>query len=201
LACRIDASSLTKTAASWANQDAAIFFSLAACATLAGRVGLSMDITEQGMVMKGRRGVRLLGFAVLALASGSVLGLAAIGAATAQDKTAEEKPYTVTDGKVDKGTYNGYRRYTESCLRCHGPDAAGSSYAPALLDSVKSMTEDQFKEVVVNGRQNVTTSANNVMPPFGLVEDVMLYIDDIYGYLKARADGALGRGRPERIEQ
>jgi hypothetical protein len=61
------------------------------------------------------------------------------------------------------------------------------------------MSEDQFKEVVVNGRQNVTTSAENVMPPFGTVEDVMLYIDDIYGYLKARSDGAHGRGRPDKI--
>ena len=27
---------------------------------------------------------------------------------------------------------------------------------------------------------------------------VAMYIDDIYGYLKARADGAVGRGRPVR---
>ncbi|TIY04589.1 MAG: cytochrome C, partial [Mesorhizobium sp.] len=27
------------------------------------------------------------------------------------------------------------------------------------------------------------------------------YIDDIYAYLQARADGALGRGRPERLER
>jgi methanol metabolism-related c-type cytochrome len=113
----------------------------------------------------------------------------------------EEKLYTVKDGKVDKATYNGWRRYTESCLRCHGPDGAGSSYAPNLTDSLKQMPEDQFKEIVVNGRQNVTTSNENIMPPFGLAEDVMLYLDDIYGYLKARSDGALGRGRPERIEQ
>jgi hypothetical protein len=61
------------------------------------------------------------------------------------------------------------------------------------------MSEDQFKEVVVNGRQNVSTSAENVMPPFGTVEDVMLYLDDMYAYLKARSDGVLGRGRPDRI--
>jgi hypothetical protein len=34
-----------------------------------------------------------------------------------------------------------------------------------------------------------------------MVEDVALYIDDIYGYLKARADGAVGRGRPERFDR
>jgi methanol metabolism-related c-type cytochrome len=163
-------------------------------------------IKERGMAIKGRFGLHVPAFAVLAAISGGVLALPAIGGATAQDKaaqdaTAQEKPYTVIDGKVDKGTYNGWRRYTESCLRCHGPDGAGSSYATDLVDSLKSMTEDQFKEVVVNGRQNVTTSATNVMPPFGEVEDVMLYLDDIYAYLKARSDGALDRGRPERIEQ
>lgn len=113
----------------------------------------------------------------------------------------EQKPYTVKDGKVDKATYNGWRRYTEACLRCHGPDGAGSSYAPALTDSLKQMSEDQFKEIVVNGRKNVTTSNENIMPPFGEVEDVMLYIDDIYGYLKARSDGVVGRGRPDRIDE
>jgi methanol metabolism-related c-type cytochrome len=126
----------------------------------------------------------------------------ALAAPFALDRAVAEdaKPYTVKEGKVDKGTYNGWRRYTESCLRCHGPDGAGSSYGPDLTDSLKNISEDQFKEVVVNGRQNVSTSAQNVMPPFGDVEDVMLYIDDIYGYLKARSDGVLGRGRPERIE-
>lgn len=133
------------------------------------------------------------------------IGLVALGLAFAPMTRAqtgtEEKPYTVKDGKVDKATYNGWRRYTESCLRCHGPDGAGSSYAPSLVDSLKQTSEDQFKETVVNGRQNVTTSVENVMPPFGTVEDVMLYLDDIYAYLKARSDGVLGRGRPERIEQ
>jgi len=112
-----------------------------------------------------------------------------------------EKPYTVKDGKVDQHTYNGWRRYTESCLRCHGPDGAGSSYAPDLVESLKSISEENFKEVVVNGRVNVNVSSNNVMPPFGTVEDVMSYLDDIYAYLKARSDGVLDRGRPPRIGQ
>jgi len=113
---------------------------------------------------------------------------------------AGETPYVVKDGKVDKATYNGWRRYTESCLRCHGPDGAGSSYAPDLVDSLKTMSEEDFDEVVINGRTNVTTAATNVMPPFGTVEDVVLYLHDIYAYLKARSDNVLGRGRPERIE-
>ena len=128
------------------------------------------------------------------------LGLLAwVGAAVMAADEPGEKPYTIKDGKVDQQTYNGWRRYTESCLRCHGPDGAGSSYAPALTELLKQISEDQFKEVVVNGRVNVGTSSDNVMPPFGTVEDVMDYLDDIYAYLKARSDGVLGRGRPQRI--
>ena len=134
---------------------------------------------------------------LFALAAELVLGTSLVLAAPA-DQSAE-KPYTVTDGKVDKKTFNGWRRYTESCLRCHGPDGAGSSYGPDLVDSVKHMTQDEFNEVVVNGRTNVSAASTSVMPPFGAVEDVVTYLDDMWAYLKARADGALGRGRPPRV--
>ncbi|HWK46306.1 MAG TPA: cytochrome c [Stellaceae bacterium] len=111
----------------------------------------------------------------------------------------DPKPYKIDNGRVDQGTYNGYRRYGESCMRCHGPDGAGSSYAPNLAESLKQLDHDHFAEVVINGRKNVTTSNNNVMPAFGTSEDVVNYLDDIYAYLKARSDGALGRGRPKRV--
>ncbi|HKW52895.1 MAG TPA: cytochrome c [Stellaceae bacterium] len=127
--------------------------------------------------------------------------LAATGTVSVAGAADEQAPYVVKDGKVDQHTYNGWRRYTESCLRCHGPDGAGSSYGPDLTESLKSMSEDDFKDVVINGRKNVNTASENVMPPFGEAEDVVTYLDDIYGYLKARSDGKLGRGRPERFEQ
>ena len=127
------------------------------------------------------------------------IALASTPASPASADQTNEKPYTITDGKVDKKTFNGWRRYTESCLRCHGPDGAGSSYAPSLVDSVKHMSQDEFNEIVVNGRTNVNAASENVMPPFGEVEDVVSYLDDIWAYLKARADGVLGRGRPPRI--
>ena len=134
---------------------------------------------------------------LLLVAIGSVLAPGFVAAE--QIRQTGQKPYTVENGKVDKKTYNGWRRYTESCLRCHGPDGAGSSYAPSLVDSAKTMTQDQFNEIVVNGRVNVNAANENVMPPFGTVEDVVTYLDDIWAYLKARADGVLGRGRPPRI--
>ena len=136
----------------------------------------------------------------VAAAAGAALCLA-LGAMPPPGAAAEEeKPYKVENGRVDRETFNGYRRYGNSCLACHGPDGAGSSYAPNLAESLKRMTQEQFNEVVINGRQNVTQSQQNVMPSFGHVEDVALYINDIYGYLKARSDGALGRGRPQRMD-
>lgn len=142
------------------------------------------------MVFHGRTGRAL----VLLLAAGAVM-TAGAGTALAQ----EEKPYEIRDGKVDQGTYNGFRRYHASCHTCHGPDGLGSSYAPNLVDSLKTMSYEEFTEVVINGRENLGAGQEKVMPAFGLVQDVALYIDDIYAYLQARADGVLGRGRPERF--
>lgn len=139
------------------------------------------------------------GFA-LAFAGLACGAVAVIAVATSNTVRAENDPvYVVQNGLVDQHTFNGYRRYGESCMRCHGPDGAGSSYAPTLTESLKHMTYEQFAETVINGRQNVSKASNNVMPSFGTTEDVVDYMDDIYGYLKARSDDKLPRGRPKRI--
>jgi methanol metabolism-related c-type cytochrome len=105
------------------------------------------------------------------------------------------------DGTLDWYTYSGYRRYHAECHVCHGPDGMGSSYAPALATSLKTMTYPEFMEIVVNGKQNIGVgTADQVMPAFGENKNVMCYLDDIYIYLKARADGALGRERPSKRE-
>ncbi len=110
----------------------------------------------------------------------------------------EEKPYEIAeDGTVDWYTYSGFRRYHAECHVCHGPDGLGSSFGPSLVNSLKSMTYDEFIEVVVNGRQNVSQANFRAMPAFGTNPNVMCFIDDIYSYLKARSDGALDRGRPK----
>jgi methanol metabolism-related c-type cytochrome len=97
------------------------------------------------------------------------------------------------DGTIDWYTYSGFRRYHSECHVCHGPDGAGSSYAPALANSViNTVTYEQFQETVVNGRKN----GNSVMPHFGDNQNVMCYLDDIYVYLRARGSDAIPRGRP-----
>ena len=104
------------------------------------------------------------------------------------------------DGRVDWYTYSGYRRYHSECHVCHGPDGMGSTYAPALKDSLKSTSYGDFLAVVATGRQNVSTSQGNVMPAFGDNRNVTCYLDDIYVYLRARANDAVGRGRPAKHE-
>jgi methanol metabolism-related c-type cytochrome len=105
------------------------------------------------------------------------------------------------DGIVDWYTYSGFRRYHGDCHTCHGPDAAGSTYAPALADSLKNLTYQQFTEVVIQGRQVARSGNTSVMPSFGTNQNVVCYMDDIYVYLRARAEGALGRGRPEKRDE
>jgi hypothetical protein len=56
--------------------------------------------------------------------------------------------------------------------------------------------------VVASGREVVRADKQSKMPALGDNPNVMCYIDDIYVYLKARADGALPRGRPaKRVEK
>ena len=111
---------------------------------------------------------------------------------------ADENPtYKVDeDGTVDWFTYSGFRRYHSECHVCHGPDGLGSTFAPPIVDSLKDWSYDEFADVVVNGREKVGASEQSKMPAFGTNLNVMCFLDDIYIYLKARSDGAIGRGRP-----
>lgn len=96
------------------------------------------------------------------------------------------------DGTVDFATFNGFRRYHAECHVCHGPDGEGSTYAPALKDSVLRMDYYDFMQVVASGKQ----SSNSVMPAFATNKNVWCYIDDIYTYLVAHGTEAIPRGRP-----
>jgi methanol metabolism-related c-type cytochrome len=105
------------------------------------------------------------------------------------------------DGTVDWYTYSGFTRYSSECLRCHGPDGLGSSYAPSLVDSLKTLSYSDFVGTVAGGKKEVNTAENLVMPSFGTDKNVMCVLDDIYVYLRARANGAVERGRPAKHEE
>src|SRR3954469_6714157 len=104
------------------------------------------------------------------------------------------------DGTIDWYTYSGYRRYHSECHVCHGPDGMGSTYAPALRNSLKTMSYADFLGVVASGRKNVSSAQESVMPAFGSNTNVACYMDDLYVYLRARANDAVGRVRPAKRE-
>ena len=95
-----------------------------------------------------------------------------------------------SDGTVDWYTFSGYRRYHAECHVCHGPNGGGSTYAPALKDSVKRFNYAEFAGIVIGGRQN----GNSVMPAFADNKNAVCYIDDLYVYLRALSTGAVQPG-------
>lgn len=128
---------------------------------------------------------------------------AALSSAAAQAKDAGEageKPYEVDcnqveDGKkvcvTDKATYVGWRTFHANCHVCHGQNAVGSTFAPGLL---KPIDKERFVNLVKNGY----TGQIGVMPGWGENPNVKDFIDELYTYQQARADGVLLPGRPER---
>ena len=96
--------------------------------------------------------------------------------------------------KVDWYTYSGWRRYHANCHECHGPSGGGSSFAPALADSLKTIDYPTFLATVSGGRRREVAGTWFIMPALGDNPNVMCFIDDLYVYLKARADGAMPAG-------
>ncbi|HEX7155659.1 MAG TPA: cytochrome c [Burkholderiaceae bacterium] len=107
-----------------------------------------------------------------------------------------EPLYTVVDGdKVDANTMNGWRTWRAmACERCHGPNQEGL-VGPSLVNSLKTLTKDQFKQTLMNGRPD------KGMPNFGGVKTVVDNLDNLYAYLKGRSDGAIKPGHLHQIEK
>lgn len=92
---------------------------------------------------------------------------------------------------TDKGTYVGWRTFHSTCHVCHGQNAVGSSFAPSLLHHID---KERFVDVVTNG----FSGQIGVMPAWGKNPNVKDFIDELYAYQQARADGVLLPGRPKR---
>lgn len=125
----------------------------------------------------------------------------------AETAAAGETPYTVECGpdpdegrdvcQVDRGTYVGWRTYHAVCHTCHAQDAVGSTFAPALLPRIREIDKERFIAVVDEG----FSGQIGVMPAWGENPNVNRYYDELWSYLKARADGVLRPGRPERLPE
>lgn len=134
-------------------------------------------------------------------------------------------PYRIVANKVDRSTYLGWRVYHSACYTCHGMDATGTSVAPDLVERVKTMSAKDFVGKVLTryritlGYDEVASDDNTavrqafieqimkyergelIMPAWERDPNIKPHVLDLYAYLRARADGALGPGRPEQIER
>jgi mono/diheme cytochrome c family protein len=110
---------------------------------------------------------------------------------------ASKASYSVQGGKIDAKTYTGWTRYAAFCQACHGTGGVGSAIAPDLTQALKSLDKRQFETIVSCGlKGNLGTG---VMPAWGNNPNIDPYIENLWIYLSARADGALGPGRPQKL--
>jgi mono/diheme cytochrome c family protein len=97
--------------------------------------------------------------------------------------------YTVKDGnQVDPKTLAGWKTWRAmACERCHGASQEGL-VGPALVNSLKVLTKDQFHTTITQGR------VEKGMPNFGGVQLVQDNWENLYAYLKGRSEGNIAPG-------
>ena len=154
-----------------------------------------------------------------ALFTGPVAGIAA------DDGDPPPGTYRIVEGKLDKGAYAGWFTYHLSCFMCHGQDATGTDVAPDLRKSLKTMSQIQFANKVlvryrilgIPGGPPTEASRDSVrdevlhqrrgpagtltMPVWPDNPGMKPHVLDLYAYLKARSDNAIGPGRPATAER
>ena len=117
-------------------------------------------------------------------------------AAGARDAGAQARDlyHTAPKDTVAQDVYNGWKQYELNCARCHGEYAVGTSFAPALIVALKEggtvPTKEMFVTTVCAGRPE------KGMPAWCALGLEMDKIENIYKYVKGRADNKISAGRP-----
>lgn len=121
--------------------------------------------------------------------------IAASIAVCARAEEVKTEWYTVVDGyMVDKGTMNGFRAWrAAACDRCHGANQQGM-VGPSLIESMKIISKEEFVKTLTDGR------LEKGMPGFSKSKKVMSNMDNLYGYLKGRSDGAITKSKVKPIK-
>jgi mono/diheme cytochrome c family protein len=131
--------------------------------------------------------------------------------------------FVVIDGRVDAGTYAGWKLYHTACHVCHGVGGAGTDVAPNLVDRVGNYTPRGFATKVLSSYRIVpmpdgapadrdadrdallelvmkrerSERGQPLMPAWSADDEVAPHVLDLYAYLNARAAGVLGPGKPK----
>lgn len=149
-----------------------------------------------------------------------VAWLASVGAVAAAPAAGRGNPEPGSQAGFEKQhpAYLGWRVFQQKCAECHGPDASGSERAPDLRPRVADMSESRFVGTVLHrytwiipsGEARSESGAREqlveqilrgskgsiTMPAWSGEPAVKANIGDLYLYLRGRADGVLGPGRP-----
>jgi mono/diheme cytochrome c family protein len=131
---------------------------------------------------------------LLLAAAAPHLFLAAGAQAQAADAAYFQAYHAAPRDTVVQAVYQGWKQFQLNCARCHGDDGVGTSFAPALIESVKPTgtipTPETFLTTVCAGR------TDKGMPAWCSLGLEMGVIQEIYAYLKDRSVGRVGPGRP-----
>jgi mono/diheme cytochrome c family protein len=133
--------------------------------------------------------------------------------------------FVVIDGRVDAGTYAGWKLYHTACYVCHGVGGIGTDVAPNLVDKIGNYTPRGFATKVLSSYRIVPmhdgspadmdaereallellmkrerqAQGQPLMPAWDSDDEVAPHVLDLYAYLSARAAGVLGPGKPRRL--
>ncbi len=117
-----------------------------------------------------------------------------LGAGSVSAQQLHDEYHPAPKDTIDNATYQGWKQFELNCARCHGEYAVGSSFAPALIVSLKDdgtiPDEATFITTVCAGRPD------KGMPSWCALGLEMDKIQNMYKYIKGRADGKIGIGRP-----
>jgi hypothetical protein len=154
--------------------------------------------------------------------------LALVGAASAMTAQPRVDPmpgeFVVVDGRVDRGTYLGWRLFHSGCHVCHGVGGVGTGRAPNLVERIGNYTPRGFATKVLTSYRIVPMTPDGapaeleaerealleqvmkrerqergqpLMPAWDSDAGVPPHVLDLYAYLNARAEGGLGPGKPK----
>jgi mono/diheme cytochrome c family protein len=114
--------------------------------------------------------------------------------AQAADTSWFDQYHTAPQDTLAPAAYDGWKQFETNCSRCHGENAQGTSFAPSLVQALGAgsavPTQQAFLSIACSG------IPDKGMPSWcalGLGTD---QLQTIYLYLKGRADGSIGPGRP-----
>lgn len=160
--------------------------------------------------------------------SSLLLGAALLAAAPLGSAQSRGEPlpgeFVIVDGRVDAGTYAGWKLFHSNCYVCHGIGGVGSGIAPNLVEKIGNYTPRGFATKVLTSYRIVPMSPDGappetlaereallelvmkrereqrgqpLMPAWDADPEIAPHVLDLYAYLSARADGGLGPGKPK----